>query len=102
MSLGVVIALAIGTYMMRLVGPLLHRRVRFSERSRQLMSIAAITLLAAFVVTSTATESGEFAGCARVLGVVVAGVLALRRAPFVVVVLVAAATTAGLRFALLA
>ena len=102
MTLGVVLALAVGTYAMRVAGPLLQGRFRFSERARQLMSVAAIALLGAFVVISTFTESGAFAGWARVAGVAVAGVLALRRASFVVVVLAAAVTTAGLRLVLLA
>ncbi|NEA91734.1 AzlD domain-containing protein, partial [Actinospica acidiphila] len=45
------------------------------------------------------TEGGEFAGWARPAGVAVGGVLAWRRAPFVVVVLGAAAATAALRAA---
>ncbi len=100
MTLGVVLALAAGTYAMRVAGPLLQGRVRFSERARRLMSVAAIALLGAFVAISTFTESGAFAGWARVAGVAIAGVLALRRAPFVVVVLAAAVTTAGLRLVL--
>lgn len=102
MTLGVVLALAAGTYAMRVAGPLLQGRVRFSERTRRLMSVAAIALLGAFVAISTLTESGAFAGWARVGGVAVAGLLALRRASFAVVVLAAAATTAGLRLVLLA
>ena len=101
MTVGVVLALAVGTYAMRVAGPLLQGRVQFSERTRRLMSVAAIALLGAFVAISTVTESGEFAGSARVVGVAVAGVLAVRRAPFVVVVLAAALTTAGLRLVLL-
>ncbi len=102
MTLGVVLALAVGTYAMRVAGPLLRGRVQFSERTRRLMSVAAIVLLGAFAAISTVTESGEFAGWARVAGVAVAGVLALRRAPFVLVVLAAAVTTAGLRLVLVA
>ncbi|QIZ33896.1 AzlD domain-containing protein [Saccharopolyspora sp. ASAGF58] len=97
MTLGVVFALAAGTYAMRLAGPLLRDRIRISDRWEQLMSIAAIVLLAAFVATSTAFESGGFAGWARFAGVAVGGVLAWRRAPFVLVVVAAAVTTALLR-----
>ncbi|MGP4019941.1 AzlD domain-containing protein [Saccharopolyspora sp. 5N708] len=97
MTLGVILALAAGTYAMRLAGPLLHGRIRISPRWEQLMWIAAILLLGAFVATSTAFESGGFAGWARFAGVLVGGVLAWRRAPFVVVVVAAAAVTALLR-----
>lgn len=97
MNLAVVLSLAAGTYALRLAGPLLRERIRFSERGEQLMSIAALVLLGAFVATSAVVESGGFAGWARFAGVAVGGVLALRRAPFVLVVLAAAGTTAGLR-----
>ncbi|RCW43914.1 branched-subunit amino acid transport protein AzlD [Halopolyspora algeriensis] len=100
MTLGVVLMLAAGTYALRAAGPLLRGRVRLSERWERLLSIAAITLLGAFVVTSALIESGDFAGWARVSGVAVGGVLAWCRAPFVVVVLAAAATTGCLRLLL--
>ncbi|KAA5831820.1 AzlD domain-containing protein [Saccharopolyspora hirsuta] len=97
MTLGVVFALAAGTYAMRLAGPLLRGRLQISPQWEQLMSIAAIVLLGAFVATSAVFESGGFAGWARFAGVAVGGVLAWRRAPFVLVVVAAAATTALLR-----
>ncbi|MHA6800535.1 AzlD domain-containing protein [Bounagaea algeriensis] len=100
MTLPVVLALACGTYLLRLAGPLLRERMRLSQRWERGMSIGAITLLGAFVVTSAAFDAGEFAGVERVAGVVVGGVLAWRRAPFALVVLAAAATTALLRLAL--
>jgi branched-subunit amino acid transport protein len=99
MTLGVVLTLAIGTYLLRLAGPLLRGRVTFSNRAERLMSIAALVLLASFVATSAVIESGEFAGFARFAGVAVGGVLAWRRAPFVVVVPAAAAVTAVIRLA---
>lgn len=92
-----VIALAVGTYALRLGGVLLRGSLRVSARAERLLAIAALTLLGAFVATSAVFESGEFAGWPRIAGVAVGGLLAWRRAPFVVVVLVAAATAAGLR-----
>lgn len=97
MNLGVVLALAAGTYGLRLAGPMLRGRVTFSPRWEQLMSIAAITLLGSFVVMCAVVEAGGFAGWARLAGVAVGAVLAWRRAPFVIVVLAAAGVTAGLR-----
>lgn len=97
MTIAVVLALAAGTYGIRLAGPLLRDRIPVSPCVEKLLSIAAITLLAAFVATSTLFESGSFAGPARLTGVVVGGVLAWRRAPFVVVVLAAASTAAVIR-----
>jgi hypothetical protein len=56
-----------------------------------------VILLLALVASSTVVDAGHFAGWARPAGVAVGGVLAWRKAPFVVVVLAAAAVAAGLR-----
>ena len=56
-------------------------------------------LAAAKKATAALTQGHGFAGWARPAGVLVGGVLALRRAPFPVVIVAAAATTAGLRLA---
>lgn len=92
-----VLVLAVGTYAIRVSGPLLARRFEFSERFNRLLTVSATILLAALAV-STAVFSGEqFAGWARPAGVAVGAVLAWRKAPMVVVVLAAAGTAAGLR-----
>ncbi|MET9845071.1 AzlD domain-containing protein [Streptomyces ossamyceticus] len=100
MSFGVVVAmlvLAVGTYALRLTGPLLHGRVEVPARVRELLAAAAVVLLVALLATGALTESGGFAGWARPAGVLVGGVLAWRRAPFAVVVLGAAVTAGVLR-----
>lgn len=89
--------LAVGTYGLRVAGPLLASRVRLSPRVRQWLNTSAVVLLAALVATAALTEAQEFAGYARPAGVAAGGVLAAVKAPFVAVVLVAAATAAGLR-----
>ncbi|MGY5048516.1 AzlD domain-containing protein [Streptomyces sp. 900105755] len=94
-----ILALAVGTYAFRLVGPALHGRVEIPARVRELASAGAVVLLVALLATGALTESGGFAGIARPAGVLAAGVLAWRRAPFAVVVLGAAAVTALLRAA---
>ncbi|WP_371577908.1 AzlD domain-containing protein [Streptomyces sp. NBC_01314] len=91
------VVLAVGTYAFRLTGPALHGRVEIPARVRELLAGAAVVLLVALLATGALTEGGGFAGWARPVGVLVGGVLAWRRAPFAVVVLGAAATTAGLR-----
>ncbi|APU14224.1 MULTISPECIES: AzlD domain-containing protein [Actinoalloteichus] len=97
MSVTTVLVLAAGTYLLRLAGPLLRGRIEVSERARQLLATAATTLLTALLFTAALTEAGGFAGWARPAGVAVGAVLAWRRAPFVVVVIAAALTAAGLR-----
>ncbi|MFE9604682.1 AzlD domain-containing protein [Streptomyces hokutonensis] len=98
-TVAVILALAVGTYAFRLVGPVLHGRVELSARVQELLSAGAVVLLVALLATGALTEGGEFAGWARPAGVLVGGVLAWRRAPFVVVVLGAAGVTAALRLA---
>ena len=92
-----ILALAVGTYAFRLVGPVLHGRVELPARVQKLLSAGAVVLLVALLATGALTEGGGFAGWARPGGVLVGGVRAWGRAPFVVVVLGAAATTAVLR-----
>ncbi|MFY1699015.1 AzlD domain-containing protein [Solwaraspora sp. WMMA2101] len=95
--LAVVLALAVGTYAFRVTGVLLADRLTLPAPLRRLLPIAAATLLAALAATAALTESAGFAGYARPVGVLVGVVLACRRAPFILVVVAAAATTAVLR-----
>ena len=97
MSLLAILLFAAGTYAFRLAGPLLQHRLTISDRARGLLSVAAAVLLVALIATAALTEGHGFAGWARPAGVLVAGVLVLRRVPFPVVVVAAAATTALLR-----
>lgn len=97
MTLAALLALAVGTFLFRITGPVLRERLRMSERVEQLANDAATVLLVALVATATLTQGHGYAGWARPAGVGVAVLLVLRRAPFPVVVLAAAATTAGLR-----
>lgn len=91
------VVLGVGTYAFRVSGPLLRSRITLSAEVERLMAVAAVVLLTALVATATLVQGHGFAGVARLVGVAVGGVLAWRRAPFVVVVLAAAATTAVLR-----
>jgi branched-subunit amino acid transport protein len=96
-NLAAILVLAGGTYAFRVTGPLLRGRLRVSERVTRLLSVSASVLLVALVATATLTEGHSFAGWARPAGVLVGGVLAVRRAPFLVIVVAAIGTTAGLR-----
>jgi branched-subunit amino acid transport protein len=89
--------LAVGTFSLRIAGPLMRSRFEVPERTQQFLGAAAIVLLAALVATSALMDGHGPAGIARPAGVLVGGVLAWRRAPFVLVVVAAAATAAGLR-----
>ncbi|WP_069887199.1 AzlD domain-containing protein [Streptomyces luteocolor] len=98
-TLACVLALAAGTYVFRLAGPVLHGRVELPARVQELLTVGATVLLVALLATGALTEGQGFAGWARPAGVLAGGVLAWRRAPFAVVVIGAAAATALLRLA---
>lgn len=91
------VVLAVGTFAFRFAGPVLRAKVEISPRVERLMVVSAVVLLAAVVATAALVEDGGFAGYARPAGVLVGGVLAWRRAPFVLIVIAAAGTAAGLR-----
>jgi branched-subunit amino acid transport protein len=92
-----VLVLAVGTFSFRIAGPLMRDRFELPARAQKLLATSAIVLLAALVATAALTDGHGAAGIARPAGVLVGGVLAWRKVPFVVVVVAAAATAAGLR-----
>jgi len=95
----VIAVLGVGTYGMRLAGAVLGGRLQLSPAVGRILPLAAVALLAALAVTAAVTEAGEVAGIARPAGVLAGVIAAWRKAPFIVVVLVAAATAALLRLA---
>ncbi|MCH5641922.1 MULTISPECIES: AzlD domain-containing protein [unclassified Gordonia (in: high G+C Gram-positive bacteria)] len=97
-ALGIAVGvLAVGTYLIRLAGPTLRNRITISSATEALLDRAAIVLLVAVAVTGTMFVDHDFAGWARPAGVGVGVVAALCKAPIAVVVILAAATAAGLR-----
>ena len=95
--LGGILILAVGTFSLRFAGPVLRSRFEIPERAQQVLAAAAIVLLTALVATSALTDGHGPAGIARPAGVLIGGILAWRKAPFVLVVVAAAVTAAGLR-----
>jgi branched-subunit amino acid transport protein len=93
------LTLAAGTYLLRLTGILLRGRVAMPARAQRYLDLGATALLVALAATAALTQDGGFAGWARPAGVAVGALLAWRKVPFVLVVVLAAATTAGLRWA---
>lgn len=91
------LALAGGTYLLRIAGIALRGRVQLSARVERYVDLGATALLVALVATAALLDGSAFAGWARPAGVAVGALAAWRRAPFVLVVVLAAATTAGLR-----
>jgi len=97
MLIVVIVALAVGTYALRLAGVLLRDRLALPPSVARLLPLAAVALLAALAATAALTDAGEWAGVARPVGVLAGVVAAWCRLPFVAAVVIAAATAAGLR-----
>lgn len=98
MMLGGVALLATGTWLMRFTGYKLGNRIALSERTRTLLSDAAVVLLLAVAATATLFEGQQFAGFARLTGVLVALLLAWRKAPLILVIISAGVVTAAVRY----
>jgi branched-subunit amino acid transport protein len=85
------------SYALKAVGPLLAGGRRLGPRVRGMLDLVAVPLLAALIVVQTLGDGRHVVIDARAPALAVAGVLVWRRAPFLVVVLAAAATAALLR-----
>ena len=90
-------ALSAISYALKAVGPLLAGGRRLSPRVRQVLDLVPVPLLAALIATQTFGAGHRLVIDARAPALAVAGLLVWRRAPFLVVVLSAAATAAVLR-----
>lgn len=99
MTLAAILVLAIGTYAFRFTGPMLRDRLTLSARAERMMSLGAVAVLSALIATSALITDGGFAGWARAGGIAAGTFAAWRRLPFLVVVVVSAATAALLRLA---
>ena len=92
-----IIVLSLCTWLMRFGGAKLGNRMALSERAQGMLSDAATTLLFAVALATTLYSGTSFGGMARLCGVAVAVLLAWRKTPLIVVIIAAAAVTAGLR-----
>ena len=97
-----VIVGSLGAYLLKLSGYVIPERVLNNPRLRRLTAILPIALLAALVGVQTFSTGNAVQVDARVAGLAAAIVALALRAPFLVVILVAAATAAVLRGAGLA
>lgn len=93
-----IVALTIAVWGQRLLGgfvfgPMLNERPLLTRAA----SLIPAAVVMAVIVQLSATSGGNLVVDERLAGMAVAGVLVWRKAPFLVVVLAAAATTAALR-----
>jgi hypothetical protein len=82
---------------LKVAGYLVPDRLLASERAKRIAGLVTVALLAALVAVQTLGAGQSVTLDARVLALGVAAVALALRAPFIVVVVLAAAVAAGLR-----
>ncbi|MBC9726530.1 AzlD domain-containing protein [Streptomyces sp. TRM68367] len=85
-------------FALKMVGLLVPESTLGRPAVARVAGVVPVALLAALIATQTFVDQQQITLDARAAGLVVAGVALWRRAPFLVVVVAAAATTAGLRW----
>ena len=96
MWLGIAVG-AVGCFALKLLGLSVPQHVLADARVQRVANVLPVGLLAALVATQTLTTDTHLVVDARLGGVLVAGLAVWRRAPFLVVVALAALTAALLR-----
>lgn len=96
-ALVVLLVLAGGTYVFKAAGPLVLGARRLPARVQTLIDLLPAALLASLAIVSTVGDGRAVVLDARLVGLIVAGVALRRRAPFVVVIVLASAATAAVR-----
>ena len=97
MSWAALLALAAGAYAFKAAGPLVLGGREIPARLAPLLALLPVPLLAALVAVQTFGEGERLVIDARAAGLAVAAAAVLARAPFLVVILIASATAAGVR-----
>ena len=94
----VLIVMTVGTFALKSAGPLVLGARQLPVRLQTLIDLLPAALLAALALVSTVGDGRAVVIDARLVGLVVAGLALWRRAPFVVVIVLASAATALTRF----
>jgi branched-subunit amino acid transport protein len=97
MSWIALLGLAAAAYALKAIGPVLAGQREVRPGLAQVLDLVAVPLLAALIVVQTLDGGGRLVADAQIPALGVAALLVWRRAPFLVVVLAAAATAALLR-----
>jgi len=90
----VLVVMTVGTYALKSAGPLVLGERTLPVRLRGIVDLLPAALLAALAIVSTVGDGQTIVIDARLVGLFVAGIALWRRAPFVVVILLASAATA--------
>ena len=96
-ALVVLVVLAVGTYGFKAAGPLVLGARRLPTRVQTVVDLLPAALLASLALVSTVGAGSSIVLDARLVGLIVAGLALWRRAPFVVVIVLASAATALVR-----
>ena len=91
---------SVACYAIKLAGLSLPQRFLEGPRVQRIIPLLPVALLAALVATQTFATGRHLVLDVRVASLAVAGIAVLRRAPFLVVVAIGAATAALLRLLL--
>jgi len=94
---GAVLLAGLACLAIKVAGHVLPEHWLAQPRIARTAALVTVALLAALVAVQTATSGGRLVLDARLPALAVAAVALVLRAPFVVVVVLAAATAAGLR-----
>ncbi len=94
-----IIVTAVGCYLLKLAGLSVPDRILDRPFIRRLADLVPVALLGALVAVQALSSGGHLTTDARLAGVAVGVVALLARAPFLVVVVAAAVTTALIRLA---
>ena len=90
----VLIVMTVGTFALKSAGPLVLGARPLPVRLQTVVDPLPAALLAALAIVSTVGDGQAVVVDARLVGLVVAGLALWRRAPFVVVIVLASAATA--------
>lgn len=93
----VLIVLATGTFALKAAGPLALGGRQLPERVQRVVALLPAALLAALALVSTVGDGRSLSIDPRLIGLAAAAVALWRRAPFVMVIVIASSTTAFVR-----
>ncbi len=93
-----VLIASLGTYIEKLVGYALPHRFLDNSTIRKMTGLLPVSLLAALVVVQTVAVNNSVSVDARLIGLGAAVIALLFRAPFILVVLLAATSTGIVRW----
>jgi len=94
----VVVGASLAVFVIKLVGYLVPQRLVEGPLLSRIAAVVTVALLASLVASQTLQGGGGVIFDARIPALVVAAVLLWLRAPFIFVIIGAAAVAAGLRF----